>query len=229
MLLRLWMKRPVRSTSVGNPVAPTPAVNCQAEPGGLHLHHWLFLDLHLHQLLLLLLLQLQRWVLLSLHLLPRNLMLVVSQITGLWAEDQAHLVLVTQQHHWNKNISCHLRGWKYDEGSWYDGHLTTSRIFPSNTLVAGHKPAIGYDPETIPVASHPHSLFAQDPYEFHPTPILVQILQVFFTSLISATHTPPITASYILLSKLCLVMCCTIYLQCTDCNINIQCKHVLQH
>jgi hypothetical protein len=189
MLLRLWMKRPVRSTLIGKPVAPTPSVNCQAELGGLHLHHWLFLDLRLHQLLLLLL-QLQRWVLLSLHLLPRNLMLVVNQITGLWAEDQAHLVLVTQQHHWNK-ISRHLRGWKYDEGSWYDGHLMTSRIFASNTLVAGpliHKPATGYDPETIPVASHPHSLFAQDPYEFYPILILVQILLVFFISLISATH-----------------------------------------
>ena len=67
----------------------------------------------------------------------------------------------------------------------------TSRIFPSNTLVAGpliHKPAIGYDPETISVTSHPHSLFAQDPYEFYPTPILVQILQLFFIFLISATH-----------------------------------------
>lgn len=189
MLLSLWMKRPVRSTSVWNPVAPTPSVNCQAEPGGLHLHHWLFLDLHLHQLLLHL--HLQRWVLLSLHLLPRNLMLVVSQITGLWAEDQAHLVLVTQQHRWNKNISCHLRGWKYDEGSWYDVYVT-SRIFPSNTLVAGlliHKPAIRYDPEIFPVAFHPHSLFAQDPYEFYPTPILVHSLQLFFASLISATHT----------------------------------------
>lgn len=194
MLLRLWMNRPVRSTSVGNPVAPTPSANCQAEPGGLHLHHWLFLDLHLHlhlHQLLLLLLQLQRWALLSLHLLPRNLMLVVGQITGLWAEDQAHPVLVPQQHHWNKNISCHLRGRKYDEGSWYDGHLTTSRIFPSNAPVAGpliHKPVTGYDPETIPVASHPHSLFAQDPYEFYHTPILIKILQVFFISLISATH-----------------------------------------
>ena len=51
----------------------------------------------------------------------------------------------------------------------------TSGIFPSNTLVAGpliHKPAIGYDPETIPVAAHPHSLFAQDSYEFYPTPLL---------------------------------------------------------
>jgi len=67
----------------------------------------------------------------------------------------------------------------------------TSRSFPSNTLVAGpliHKPAIGYDPEIIPVAFHPHSLFAQDPYEFYPIPILVQILQLFFASLISATH-----------------------------------------
>jgi len=92
----------------------------------------------------------------------------------------------------------------------------TPRIFASNTLVVGpliHKPAIGYDPETIPVASHSHSLFAQDPYEFYPTPIFVQILQVFFISLISATlHLH--TASYILLSKLCLEMCCTIYLQC---------------
>ena len=48
--------------------------------------------------------------------------------------------------------------------------------------------AIGYDPDRIPVTSHPHSLFAQDPYEFNPTPKLAQILQVFFTSLITATN-----------------------------------------
>jgi len=117
-------------------------------------------------------------------------MLVVSQIIGLWADDRAHLVLVIQKHRWNKNISCHLGGWKYDEGSWYDVYLTT-RIIPSNTLATGpliHKPAIGYDPEIIPVAFHPHSLFAQDPYEFYPTPILVQILQLFFAS---QPHTPP--------------------------------------